>query len=165
MSLQNSGGSDEDIALLENYSGGGKMSKMAENNCDQTKPFEVLHKEKQISDTGTKESLRTQLISLKNAINNCDKPIPVEVPYTEKHMTDTGTKERRILQALLKSGGSENEAAPLRDVLLATGWKMEGLPGGWMGRSLPHSGYRLALCFPPLLTSNNCITRRSRPHR
>ena len=110
MSLQNSGGCDEDIALLENYSGGGKKSK--------------------------------------NAVINCEKPRPAEVSDMEKPMiNDTCTKERRILQVLLKSGGSENEAAPLREVLMATGWKMEGLPDGWMGRSLPHSGYRLALYF------------------
>ena len=63
----------------------------------------------------------------------------------------TTSNVRRALQDLLRLGGSEEEAAPLRRLLVDRGWGDERLPRGWMGQSLPHSGYRYTLNF-----SNYC---------
>ena len=61
--------------------------------------------------------------------------------------TDSCLPWRQDLQKLLKSGGSKTDIAPLRGSLIARGWRMKGLPAGWMGKSLPNFEYRLSWSF------------------
>ena len=111
------GGSEKDKVLLEKFSEGGKRRTKKCKKCTGT------------SAGAENNRSMTHLKKYSQQVNTREKSI-------------TGVPERKFLQEVLRSGASEKEAVPLRSVLMTCGWKMEGLPSGWMGKSLSHFGYR-----------------------
>ena len=111
------GGSEKDKVLLDKFSEGGKRKSKKCKKC--TGPL-------------TEADINRSKTHLKKYAKHVNK----------KERSITGIPERKFLQEVLRSGASEKEAVPLREVLMTCGWKMEGLPSGWMGKSLSYSCYR-----------------------
>ena len=117
------GGSEKDATLLDKFTEGGKTRK-------SVKVKEHLKFTEKFTETENNRSM-TLLEEYSKLVNK-----------REKFNTVTAIKERHSLQGLIRSGASEKEVVLLRSFLMTSGWKMEGLPSGWMGKSLSHFGYR-----------------------
>ena len=138
------GGSQENKNLLQNFSGCTSLQK--------TIGVTKIHQFKEVSRSEESEKKEAPLTATQqNKI--C---IPETRLYNEASRPEGSEKEGaslRMLQEVLGSGGSEKEAAPLREFLLTKGWRTLGLPHGWMGLPNhwmgPNSGYRwvFLLCF------------------
>ena len=118
------GGSEQDKILLDNFCEGGKKRKV--------KFDKIKEHIKQCTENYGEAEKNMPITQLKEYSVNFNN--------RENHMT--GLMERQALQEVLRSGAGEKDAVPFRSALIISGWKMEGLPSGWMGKGLPHSGYR-----------------------
>ena len=115
------GGSEEDKTLLDKFTEGGKTRKSVK-----------IKEHLKFTDNFTENNKTMTLL----------EEYSKHVNKREKLKTVTDRKKRNSLKELIRSGASEKKIVLLRSLLMTSGWKMEGLPSGWMGKSLSHFGYR-----------------------